>query len=97
MVSVQIVFLVAALAGLILNKAYSGGLTAQLSVHRPPPVTLEKLLNRKYEFGLEEDVSFPIDLENFPVSYEILITSFSVPNNLLNTVFPTAGRPSANN
>lgn len=30
--------------------------------------TLEKLLDLKYNFHLEEDVPFPVDLEDFPVS-----------------------------
>ena len=64
----RVLFLVASVTGYLFNSSYTAVMTAQLSVKEKTGATLEKLLDSRYNFYLEEDLPFPIDLVDFPVS-----------------------------
>ena len=65
----RVLFLVASVTGYLLNSSYVAVMTAQLSVKEKTEATLETLLDLQYNFYLEEDVPFPVDLDEFPVSF----------------------------
>ncbi|CAG7720242.1 unnamed protein product, partial [Allacma fusca] len=67
----RILFLVASVTGFLLNAAYSGTITSQLSVKDPIRLTFEKLINLSFIFFMENDFSFPVDPEKYPKRIQI--------------------------
>ena len=65
--SMRAVLLVGSTTGFLLNAAYSGALTSQLSTKPKSKTALSDLLDMNYEFFLETQEVFPINIENFPV------------------------------
>ena len=66
--SMRVLLLVASTTGFLLNAAYSGALTSQLSTKPKSTRKLNDLLDMGYDFFIEPQEVFPINVHSFPVS-----------------------------